>query len=215
MPNFYLCNFLACVWPIAGLGFWDNARGPSSYGVPISLDPLQATDRHELGPLPPFEPAPPLPARTLSPPHPSCTSLGRGKGKGSRLERGPGSWLSRTVGGLGGGIPQTGTPLEPGHLASPEFFCPIEERIVLKTSPTYLKNAWGSFGMFFLIGIVFFCRQVFGRKAHRVQFHLPLRSPWPAKGIQKFKTPSPETPRNKIKTQTISVRQFLHQNYQT
>ena len=75
----------------------------------MPLDPVQAEEHHEAGPPPPFEPGPPF-RPGPSPPRRSCTSLGRARGKGSQLERGPGSWLSRTVGGLGVGIPRAGSP---------------------------------------------------------------------------------------------------------
>ena len=59
----------------------------------------------------------------IPPTPPPRTYLGRGKGQTvPAREGGPGSWFSRTVGGLGGGIPRAGSPLaEPGPLASPDF----------------------------------------------------------------------------------------------
>ena len=50
-----------------------------------------------------------------------------GKGQGARgpgWRGGPGSWLSRTVSGLGVGIPQAGSPNEPGPLVSPDSLSP-------------------------------------------------------------------------------------------
>ena len=59
----------------------DPARGPTL------LDPAQAEEHHEPGPLPPFEPGPPLLAGTPPPPAPLWEGA---RGKGSRLERGSG-----------------------------------------------------------------------------------------------------------------------------
>ena len=66
---------------------WEDARGPGSLGgggpvcgIPTLLDPVQAEEHHEPGPLPPFKLGP-FPAGT---PPPSCTSLGRGKGQGAK-----------------------------------------------------------------------------------------------------------------------------------
>ena len=69
-------------------------------GIPTLLDPVQAEDRHEPGPLPLFEPgAPPFRPEPCTPPPPPPAHLsGKGQGERSQLERGPASWPSRTVG---------------------------------------------------------------------------------------------------------------------
>ena len=77
------------------------------------LDPLQAEEHHEPGPLRPFEPGPPLPARTPLPP-PAPLSEGE-RGKGSRLERVPALWAVWAW-----EYDEPGAPHEPGPLASPD-----------------------------------------------------------------------------------------------
>ena len=47
--------------------------------------------------------------------------LRKGKGNGSRLERGSGLWLSRTMRGFERGNTTSWSPLEPGPLASAEW----------------------------------------------------------------------------------------------
>ena len=71
--------------------------GDPARGIPTLLDPVQAAEHHHMSRAPtPFEPSPPAP-------------LWEGaRGPGSR--GGPGSWLSRTVGGLRVGVPQAGSP---------------------------------------------------------------------------------------------------------
>ena len=60
------------------LFLWENAKGPGSLGdpargIPTLLDPVQAEEHHEPGPLPPFEPGPTPPILYL---------FGKGKGQG-------------------------------------------------------------------------------------------------------------------------------------
>ena len=59
--------------------------GDPARGIPTLLDTVLAEEYHEPGPLSPFEPGPPFRPGPLPP---FCTSLGRVRGKGSRLERG-------------------------------------------------------------------------------------------------------------------------------
>ena len=55
--------------------------GDPARGIPTLLDPMQAEEYHEPGPLPSFEPPPP-------PLTPLCTSLGRARGKESPAREG-------------------------------------------------------------------------------------------------------------------------------
>ena len=81
---------------------------PARRGYPAHgpLDAFQPEEHHGPGP-PPQPESPSLPAGTAP-----LWEGERAIGPGSRA--GPGSWLSRTVGGLGVGMPRAGTLLKPG-----------------------------------------------------------------------------------------------------
>ena len=65
------------------MGKYEGSRlvgGDPARGIPTLLDPVQAEEHHEPGPLTPFEPGPPLPAGTTPPPHLFLHVFGKGQG---------------------------------------------------------------------------------------------------------------------------------------
>ena len=132
-------------------------EGCPAHGIPTPLDPVHGKERHEPGPLPPLRAGTPLPVGTTPPPHRLLF------GKAERT-KGPGLWLSWTVGGSDVGTPRPVTPLEPedpfpGHLTrsrahyfacSPEEFCEYFVRVCLGI--LHWKMA-GIFGEFFLVSV--------------------------------------------------------------
>ena len=85
---------------------------------PRFLAPYRPKNTTSRDPYPPSSRDPPS-GRDPSPPSAPLWEGARVRGPGTR--GGPGSWLSRTVGGLAVVIPRAGSPNEPGPLASPEL----------------------------------------------------------------------------------------------
>ena len=110
--------------------------GDPARGIPTLLDPVQAEEHHEPGPLPPFEPGPPF---RPGPPPPHLLHLfGKGEGQGVPAREGvPGCGFLDLWAVWAWEYHEPGPPNEPKPLASPDS--------------TITENTIGIFQVTFLI----------------------------------------------------------------